>query len=289
MVNVFGKRPSDGFANVAFDNVGIQYGLKGLNDGSISPAQFVDLNTHLGGLTVDNAVQPQRTAADTIALTRVYRSGAVDEANNLNQVAIIDLRGPDQGAFHDVYRTYAMRERLMRNFGTAANQVLWRGQADLVGDVNFVDQAILALDKWLARVDADHRAVPLSQKVLEKKPGTVTDRCTDGVGHDIPSYICDATVASYGTPRFAAGMPLADDILKCQLKPMRRDDYKAAFTDAQWARLQAAFPTGVCDYGKPGVEQQAAVAWLTYQDAAGNVIYGGTPLGPVPQSMPFGP
>lgn len=288
MVNALGRRPSDSFANGVFDNVGIQYGLKGLTQGLLTPAQFVDLNSNLGGFTIDNVVQPQRGSADLVGLTNAYRSGGVDEANNLNQVAIIDLRGPDEGSFHDVYRTYAMRARLLRNFGTAANQVLWRGQVAIVGDPNFTDQAVFALDTWLGRVDADKRSVPLAQKILEDKQTSLTDRCTDGNGHDIPAPECDAVVAAYGTPRFAAGEPLTDDILKCQLQPLRRDDYNVTFTDAQWARLQKAFPTGVCNYGKPGVEQQGAVSWLTYQDAAGAVIYGGTPMGTAPQSVPLG-
>ena len=33
-------------------------------------------------------------------------------------------------------------------------------------------------------------------------------------------------------------------------------DYAKPFTPAQWARLQAIFPTGVCDWSKPGLEQQ---------------------------------
>ena len=285
MVNALGRRPSDGFANGIFDNVGIQYGLKGLTQGLLTPAQFVDLNSNLGGFTIDNVVQPERSSADLTGLINAYRSGGVDEANNLNQVAIIDLRGPDEGSFHDVYRTYAMRERLLRNFGTAANQVLWRGLVPIMGDANYADQAVFALDTWLGRVDADHRSVPLSQKVIEDKQTSLVDRCTDGAGTDIPAPVCDATVAAYGTPRFAAGEPLADDILKCQLQPLRRDDYNVTFTDAQWARLQKAFPTGVCNYGKPGVDQQPTVSWLTYQDAAGKVIYGGTPMGAVPQSL----
>jgi hypothetical protein len=289
MVNLFGRRPSDGFANRAFDNVGIQYGLKGLRQGLITPGQFVDLNTHLGGLDIDGIVQPQRTAADLVALERVYASGAADEATNLNQVAIIDLRGPDPGAFHDVYRTYAMRDRLLRNFGTAANQVLWRGQVPLVGDASFADDAIFAEDKWLARVDADNRDVPLSQKIVQDKPGTVADRCTNGSGNEQPSEVCDQTVAQYGTPRFGADEPHTDDVLKCQLKPMRREDYPLPFTDDQWNRLQQAFPAGVCDYSQPGVNQKPTVPWLTYQDANGNVVYGGRPLGPPPTSVPFGP
>jgi len=288
MVNALGRRPSDGFGNGVFDNVGIQYGLKGLTQGLLTPAQFVDLNTNLGGFTIDNVVQPQRSTADPTGLVNAYRTGGVDEATNLNQVAIIDLRGPDEGSFHDVYRTYAMRQRLLRNFGTAANQVLWRGHVPIFGDENFADQAVFALDTWLGRVDADKRVVPLPQKIIEDKQASLTDRCTDGNGHDIPATVCDATVTAYGTPRFAAGEPLADDILKCQLQPMRRADYNVAFTDDQWARLNKAFPTGVCNYGKPGVAQQPTVSRLTYQDAAGHVIYGGTPLPPVPQSEPLG-
>jgi hypothetical protein len=60
------------------------------------------------------------------------------------------------------------------------------------------------------------------------------------------------------------------------------------FTDAQWTRLQKAFPTGVCDYSKLGQRQQGAVPWLTYQDAQGHVIYGGKPLGKPPASATFG-
>ena len=51
-----------------------------------------------------------------------------------DKVAIIDLGGPEPGAFHDVYRKYSMRDRLIREHGTAANQVLWRGQVALFGD-----------------------------------------------------------------------------------------------------------------------------------------------------------
>jgi len=286
-INVVGKRAKDGFANRPFDNVGIQYGLKALREGAISTDQFVDLNTHIGGLDIDDQVQPQRGAADLVGLQRAYRSGLVDTASNLNQVAIIDLRGPDPGAFHDVYRTYAMRDRLLRNFGTAANQVLWRGQVPLLGDANYVDQSVLAMDKWLARVDADHSALPLPRKIIQDKPSFLADRCTDGAGTDIESWVCNETVAAFGTPRFGADEPTTDDVLKCQLKPLNRSDYSVSFTDAQWAALKKAFPTGVCNYGKPGVDQGPTTPWLTYQDASGKVVYGGKPLGAPPRSTSF--
>src|SRR3954452_4548154 len=138
-----------------------------------------------------------------------------------------------------------MRARLMRNFGTAANQVLWRGQAALIGDPSFADDAVFAMDKWLARVDADHRKVDLSRKIVEDKPDAVAPRCTDGQGHGLPAEACDQTVTFYGTPRQGADGRLCEDGMKGQLKPLLRDDSPGAFTDAQWQRLQQAFPGGV--------------------------------------------
>jgi hypothetical protein len=288
MVNAFG-RDSRGFARRGFDNVGVQYGLKPLLQGRISAQQFADINGHVGGADIDLNPTPQRTAADPIALNRLYRTGAIDEANHLNQVAIIDLRGPDNGTFHDVYRTYAMRARLMRDFGTAANQLLWRGEVPLIGDPSFADDAIFAMDKWLARINADHRKrVSLPRKIIQDKPASITDRCTNGSGTAGPKSVCDQTVTAYGTPRLAAGEPMTDDVMKCQLKPLRRQDYPVSFNATQWGLLQQAFPTGVCDYSKHGVDQHGAIAWLTYQDAKGRVIYGGRPLGAPPASHPIG-
>ena len=51
------------------------------------------------------------------------------------------------------------------------------------------------------------------------------------------------------------------------------------FTAAQLARLNAVFTTGVCDWSKPGVGQQAAVSPLTFKAGPG-----GTPLGAAPVS-----
>jgi hypothetical protein len=177
-----------------------------------------------------------------------------------------------------------MRARLEHNFGTAANQILWRGQAPLIGDPSFADESVFAMDRWLARVHADHRNVPLARKIIQDRPGTVAPRCTDGQGREVPSEVCDQTVSSYGTPRQGADGPLAEDVMKCQLKPMRRDDYPVSFTDDQWRRLEQAFPGGVCDYSKPGISQHGTTQWLTYQGKRGRVIYGGKRMGRPPVS-----
>jgi hypothetical protein len=291
MVNVFGRRPSDGFAERPYDNVGIEYGLKALKAGTITPSQFADLNAKLGAYDIDYNETAQRTEATPAAIDRVYKSGAVDQADNLDKVPIIDLRGPDPGAFHDVHRTYAMRARLMREHGTAANQILWRGQVPLLGDANYRDEAIVAVDAWLAVIEKDTRSIPLARKVLKDKPASIVDRCTDGNGGDLPESACDASVQAYTTPRIQAGMPEADDTIKCSLAPLNRSSYgpPGTFTDAEWAGLVAAYPHGVCNYSQPGVGRRPTVPWQTYQDAAGHVIYGGRGLGAVPRSLPVAP
>ncbi len=297
MVNIFGRRDRGdwekvekqigrGFAGRPFDNVGIEYGRKALIDGTISPAQFVDLNAKAGGGDIDATLGPARVEADRPALERVYRSGAVNQGTHLDKVAIIDLRGPDPGAFHDVYRTYAMRARLKREHGDSKNQILWRGQVPLLGDADYTDESIVAMDRWLAAIERDARKVPLARKIIEDKPADVQDRCSDGApgGGDVPAESCDATVQSYSSPRIEAGMPQADDTIKCELQPLRRDSYaQIQFTDSEWTDLQRAYPEGVCDYSKPGVDRTPTVPWLTYADGPG-----GKPLGVVPSSSSFG-
>ncbi|HEX8084225.1 MAG TPA: DUF6351 family protein [Solirubrobacteraceae bacterium] len=290
MVNVFGRRPQDGFAGRPVGNVGFQYGLKALLAQKITPTEFLDLNAKIGSYDIDYDFIEERMDADRPALERAYRSGAVNTGENLDKVAIIDLRGPDPGAFHDVYRTYVMRARLEREHGTAANQVLWRGQVPLFGDVNYVDEAIVAVDEWLAAVEKDGRDIPLSRKILEDKPESVKDRCTDGNGHDVDASVCDGTVQSYSDPQIEGGMPFTDDTLRCALKPLRRTEYgPIQFTDDEWAEMEKLFPHGVCDFTKPGEDRVRTNVWQTYQDENGAVIYGGRPLGAKPVSEPFGP
>jgi hypothetical protein len=284
MVNIFGRRARDGFAQRPFDNVGIEYGRRALRAGTISAAQFVDLNEKLGGWDIDYNQTAARVEADRPGLSRAYRSGAINQADQLDKVAIIDLRGPDPGAFHDVYRTYAMRARLMREHGTAANQILWRGQVPLLGDANFTDQSIVAIDRWLASVERDKRRVSLARKIIEDKPADLKARCTNGAGADQAASACDAIVQKYSSVRIESGMGQADDTMKCNLKPLRREDYApGTFTDAQFARLRAVHQNGVCDYSKPGVDRTPTVPWLSYANGPG-----GTPLGQPDTSRSFG-
>ena len=67
-----------------------------------------------------------------------------------------------------------------------------------------------------------------------------------------------------------AGGPLRENILKCQLKPLDCGRLRAiALSAAQLARLHAVFPDGVCDWSKPGVEQERAHSPRDYSDGPG--------------------
>ena len=299
-INVFGpRRKSDwsanekqlghGFAGVAVDNVGVQYGLSALDQNQITPAQFVDLNAKIGGLDIDINPTASRIAASEPALANAYRSGMINEANNLNQTASIDCRGPDPGAAHDSYRAFAVRARLDREHGTHANQLIWEGPAPIIGDSECTVNSLIAMDRWLNAIAADHSSASAAQKVVKEKPQDLSDECWTGTGTKLTNSLCPpGVVPVYGTPRTVAGDAITTDANKCQLKPLQRSDYKATFTDAQWAELQHTFPTGVCDFSKPGVDQRPTIPWMTYQTASGHVIYGGRPLGPPPTSQAFG-
>ena len=81
---------------------------------------------------------------------------------------------------------------------------------------------------------------------------------------------CSKLYPVSGFPRGVAGESVADDVIKCQLKPVDAADYKQTFTALQSARLQKIFPGGVCNWSKPGVEQQGlAGTWVSFGPAPG--------------------
>src|SRR5262249_53011988 len=115
MVNIFGHR-SDGYANSPRDSVGVEYGLEALQSGAIKPAQFVDLNTNVGGHDINYNPQSTRSEADSDALPPLYQSGAINEATNLATVPIIDMPGGDSD-IHEGYHAFALSDRMDAAYG----------------------------------------------------------------------------------------------------------------------------------------------------------------------------
>ena len=283
-VNVYGKDPATGFARRPLDNVGIQYGLKVLNSGAISVDQFLDMNEKLGGFDIDANILPplQRTVADLSAARAAYQTGRLTNGGGgLATQPIIDLRDyNDQlpgGDIHVRYHSFSMRDRLNKANGRSDNQVM------LVQDNRFglysnssplLQRAILTMDRWITAIKADARDIPQIDKVVQNKPGDLQEGCLtrDAAPTFIaqiqvrdPATSCEALYPSNSFPREVAGAGVAADIIKCQTRPLAPADYSVPFSPAQWTRLQAIFPAGVCDWSRPGLEQQGLRGtWLAF-------------------------
>ena len=249
-------------------------------NGQITPAQFVDLNVKVGGHDIDYNAQPQRTLADPAALTVVYRSGYLNQANNLH-VPIIDIRGTSNVEIHDTYHSWSMRARLERANGNHDNQIIWNSftASGFVIDPALESQAFDLMDRWLSAIEADASDRPLAEKVVRNKPADAVDRCTvPGTGIAGPCVIPQS-----GSPRLGAGQPLTNDTAKCQLKAMNRTEYfPILFTDAQWSQLRQAFPTGSVRLHESRRESAGDAAMDDLHDGPG-----GQPLGDAPVSEPF--
>ena len=279
-VAMFGRRASDGFANRPFDNVGVQYGLRALESGIITPGQFADLNERIGGYDIDLNWQAERSAADPYALEVAYRTGMVTHGGNLASVPIIDQRRSGNGEIHTDFRSWAMRARLLQANGHYGNHIIWTGPPPAqVDESESVDRAFLLIDEWLTAIEADTSADAVEAKVIKHRPAAAVDTCWIA-GHRITDQaMCRTAFPYFASTRIAAGGPFADDILKCHLKPQKPSDYDVNFTDEQWSRLQQAFPTGVCDWTRPGASQHPPTPWLTFAGGPG-----GEPLGEAPRS-----
>ena len=279
-INAYGADPSSGFARRPLDNVGVQYGLKVLKSGAITPAQFLDLNEHVGGFDADANLVPSRTAADPQAVRAAYRTGRLTNGGGgLKDVPIIDYRAyhdtQSYGDIHVRYHTFSMRARLQKANGTAANQV------SLLEDATFglfstaspmLQHAVDEMDRWLTQLTADTTARPRIDKIVAARPSGLVEGCrvpssTEFVAQPLnrdPASRCEKLFPSASFPREVAGAGVAADVIKCELRTPKRPEYPGV-TDAQWKKLRTIFPDGVCDWSKPGIGQQPlAGTWISF-------------------------
>jgi hypothetical protein len=251
-VNIYGRDPRTGFARSPFDNTGVQYGLAAFNAGAISAEQFVELNERAGGVGIDGEFTAARSVADPQALRIAYGAGRVNAAaGSIPTLPILDVRQyvDPKGDIHDSLRSYSMRARLQRVRGDLGNHVILINPRGV--------QPVLVMDQWLA---------------AGKKPADLADACWTAEGEKIVEPLvyhgsgrCAQLYPAHADPRIVAGAPLANDVLKCALKPLAPGDYQRPLSAEQVARLRKVFPQGVCDYGRPGVGQGVKPeAWKTY-------------------------
>jgi hypothetical protein len=282
LVNQLGVDPTTGFAPSPLDNVGVQYGLAALDSGAITPAQFADLNANIGGFDYLGNPIPQRSLASPIALRAAY----ADDLNNsgsqgLRVTPIIDQRDdlvmiPGLN-IHTTEWSFVMRACLQKA-GDAANQViLENAPTPVLFDPNANAYELSAMNQWLDNIAGDSSRRSMSAKIALDRPAGLADGCFLHPGDTSPalqpggltatgtSGPCQTMFPVYADTRLAAGQPEDLYTLKCALRPIDWSDYPVTFTPAEQAELESAFPDGVCNYRRPGPEQQRPVGtWLNY-------------------------
>lgn len=199
---------------------------------------------------------------------------------------------------HEAVRPFIVRARLEKHSGQHVTQAIWRGVVTQPDAYPVMDQWITALRDARPVPGGDHVQAVMSTKPADAQDscvvGTVGGRVEvlDGIQGplgiftiplapgtpipeaDVPLRIpvpedfgpsgregvgpCTLALPVTQTPRMVAGMPLTDDVIKCQLKPVSAADYTPALSEAQLAQVRAIFPEGVCDYSKPGIGELPA-------------------------------
>ena len=206
LVNIYGSDET-GYARSPWDNVGVQYGLKALADGAITPAEFLDLNANAGTwkqsqdmvqegcpyiialcaselpdvwsarnmlLSPDGGATPApRREGSREAQYAAYRSGMVFRGKI--DIPLIDWRHYLEPFLdmHNSHQSFASRQRLLNYDGDASNQVIWFTDARPAGpQSDQTPQALLVLDEWLANIAANPAG-----GVAGNKPAGAVDSC----------------------------------------------------------------------------------------------------------------
>jgi hypothetical protein len=299
--NVYGVGP-DGYARQTWDNVGVQYGLQALNDGHITPAEFLDVNAKAGSwkdpgqmvqehlpfqptqppaplhpdpwssrnmrLSPDGGVTPApRREGDLAAMHAAYNRGLYFDGDV--DMPMIDWRHylEEELDMHNSHQSFASRQRMLDRDGDASNQVIWFTDARPARASDQTPEAFEVIDEWMANI---RRHPELG--VAGNKPARATDRCFttagteiahgddvwNGILDDEADGACTQAFPLHSTSRIVAGGPIRGGVYKCALQPVEDAIAKGLYgswepTAAQVDRLEAIFPTGVCDYSQSDV------------------------------------
>lgn len=260
------------------DNVGVQYGLQALNAGLIDKTLFLDINEQFGGWDIDYQATSQRTVGDADAIRIAYETGRITNGDaGLSRVPIIDdrLYLDYEGNFHASIYSFTTRARLERDNGHAGNYVIRRHDRN----VSLADENLALMDRWLDNIKSGEAdAQPLLERIVAARPPELADDCftADGARIVEPAVFnmerlfdntegqCNQLYPPHAGLRLIAGGPLANDIMKCTLKPIDYGDYRVEFTTEEKTRLESIFPEGVCDWNRPGQYQTTNRTWLSF-------------------------
>ena len=149
---------------------------------------------------------------------------------------------------HSRFHSFSIRQRLVDANGNFDNQVMLIEDGSLTtGNGLFSDaspvlsHALTQMDEWLTNLSSlgTHRA---SLKQIQRAmPSDLVDACFTKKGTvkiaQLQVYqrdtTCNQLYPAFSSPRLVAGEPLANNVLKCRLKPTSLHEYKATFTTTE--------------------------------------------------------
>lgn len=272
---IFGQ-DAQGYANMTWDNVGVQYGLDALVNGDISPETFISLNREVGGWKASAAMEPEkfwflnggiwpvsltfysdhnmqrapasgtvapRTNGSTEAMRAAWLSGQVFAG--VADIPIIDARHylDDQLDMHHLQASFSARARMERTMGHADNQLIW-----VTAEPHDPQpQAFAVIERWM-----QERLANPELSAAQTRPGDATDRCYnqsgqllaegravwDGVWNGRTTGACADLYPQYRTSRQVAGDGATADVFRCHLQPVSTAITSGVYGDVDMRQYQ---------------------------------------------------
>lgn len=202
------------------------------------------------------------------AMQNAYKAGLEFRGDIDQPIIIVEAYLEPELNMHASREAFEVRQRLINARGNADNLALWMigsDESDL--EIQFVLKALQVETKWLNQ---------------QKRPASLKNGCYDTSGNPIAEGqgvfkgevgpnghvlggmeqasnpgACTQAFPIYSDARLQAGRHIGDHVMKCALKPvnvaLQDGTYgDVHFTVQQQLKLAQIFPSGVCDYSKPG-------------------------------------
>lgn len=215
-------------------------------------------------LSADGGATPApRAEADPHGIEAAYERGLVFRGDMA--IPTVDWRQylEHRLDMHNSVQSFVTRDRMTSFAGDADNQLIWFTQGAASGaSFDQTPMAFELVERWMANLRANPQ-----RSVAQNKPADALDACFDvegreiyrgsdawdGILNDRPDGPCTEEFPIYSTSRIVAGGPISGDVFKCELQSVESAISRGLYGDVTFdttevERLQAIFPTGVCDY-----------------------------------------
>lgn len=258
-----------GYANSAWDNEGVQYGLESLLSGELSEQEFLKINAKVGGWKyqkdwnkellwlLEGKIFPvdlsfwshqnirasksykkpaSRTKANPKAIAAAYYSGHVFVGEI--EVPILDVRHylDDELDMHHASASFATRMRIQKQRGSYDNQVIWVSHKDF----DPINEAFKVMDDWMLTLKHNPQ-LSVSEGRPEQafdtcfgKKGNIIDRgdgVWDGEWNNRSDGSCTRVYPPLTNSREIAGAPNSGDVFKCHLQPVQKALHEGLYGD----------------------------------------------------------